>query len=364
MDRKPTRQSLIVLILAVVLGACLPQPAPVAPELVQGPPDPIPSPTAVEMLGAVVEGSSRFELQVPAPARPLIFPTALPEPETTWRPPPYAPPWSLGPYDHFFLGRPIQSNEVNWPNPQYRYGSTLLGEEDLHTGIDISASRGAPVVAAGAGKVVSAGYGLYRGVEDITDPYGLAVAILHDFGYEGKPLYSVYAHLGSIDVWPGQHVEAGEQLGVVGETGDASGPHLHFEVRLGENRYFSTRNPELWIVPYEGWGVLAGWVENSFGRPLYEQLIEITSLENGEHWNVWTYAQGTVLPDDHFGENFVISDLPAGPYEVLINFVGHALTAQFYLYPGRVNFLRFEGRDGFIIDPTATPANLDAPPGK
>ena len=357
------KHSLVSLMLAAMLGACLPQPA---PESGFPPPSPEPSPTAVvpQETQDLPEGGSRFELQVPAPALPLIFPTALPEPETTWRPPPYPAPWSLGPYDHFFLNRPIQSNEVNWPNPQYRYGSTLLGEEDMHTGIDISASRGAPVVAAGAGEVVSAGYGLYRGVEDITDPYGLAVAILHDFGYEGKPLYSVYAHMGSIDVWPGEQVEAGQKLGTVGETGDASGPHLHFEVRLGENRYFSTRNPELWLVPYEGWGVLAGYVENSFGRPLYEQLIEITSLETGEHWNVWTYAQGTVIADDHFGENFVISDLPAGPYEVLINFVGHALTAQFYLYPGRVNYLRFEGRSGFVIEPTATPADLSSPPSR
>lgn len=363
MIRKRNKHSMIMMIMAAVLGACLPQPAPAPADSAPPAPEPTASSVFVEIAVDAVEGSSRFELQVPAPALPLFFPTPLPEPETTWRPPPYTPPWSLGPYDHFFLLRPIQSNDVNWPNPQYRYGSTLLGEEDLHTGIDISAARGAPVVAVGAGEVISAGYGLYRGVEDVTDPYGLAVAILHDFGYDGKPLYSIYAHMGSIDVWPGQHVEAGEQLGIVGETGDASGPHLHFEVRLGENRYFSTRNPELWIVPYEGWGVLAGKVKDSFGRPLYEQLIEITSLETGEHWNVWTYAQGTVIPDDHFDENFVISDLPAGPYEVLINYVGHALTAQFYLYPGRVNFLRFEGRAGFTIEPTSTPANLEVPPG-
>jgi len=352
----------VLLIAAWGLASCGPATA-VAPVPV------VPTPSAaatpleqVEEPGAAPEGGSRHELQIQSDPLPVTFPTALPVPDVGWRPPPYPAPWSLGPYDHFFLTRPILSNEVNWPNPQYRYGSTLLGQEDMHTGIDISASRGADVVAAGAGEVVWAGYGLYRGLEDPGDPYGLAVAILHDFGFEGQSLYTVYAHMSSIEVWRGQRVQAGQRLGTVGETGDASGPHLHFEVRLGENRYFSTRNPELWIVPPEGYGVLAGRLENSFGWPLYEQLIQITSLESGQRWDVWSYAEGTVQPDDHFGENFVISDLPAGPYEVLVNFAGHALSAQFYLEPGRVNFIEFGGRNGFVIEPTATPPDLDQPP--
>ncbi|MFN2149503.1 MAG: peptidoglycan DD-metalloendopeptidase family protein [Anaerolineales bacterium] len=327
-------------------------PTPSAALPVMEPPDESPS----------AEGGSRLELQIPSEPLPVTFPTALPVPDIGWRPPPYTPPWSLGPYDHFFFTRPILSNEVNWPNPQYRYGSTLLGQEDMHTGIDISASRGADVVAAGSGEVVWAGYGLYRGVEDPTDPYGLAVAILHDFGYEGQPLYTVYAHMSSVEVWRGQRVQAGDRIGTVGETGDASGPHLHFEVRLGENRYFSTRNPELWIVPPEGYGVLAGRLENTYGWPLYEQLIQVTSLETDRRWDVWSYAEGTVLPDDHYNENFAISDLPAGPYEVTISFAGHAFSAQFYLLPGRVNFLQFGGRNGFVIEPTPTPPDMDQPP--
>jgi murein DD-endopeptidase MepM/ murein hydrolase activator NlpD len=302
-----------------------------------------------------VSGSAR-EAIIDAPPLPVQIPTALPAPDFGWRPPPYPPPWALTPWDHFFLGRPIPSNEVNWPNSQYRYGSTLLGLEDLHTGIDIGAARHTKVVAAGPGEVVWAGYGLYRGVEDRSDPYVIAVVIRHDFGYKNQQLYSVYAHLGSVTVMRGQRVEMGDELGAVGETGHASGPHLHFEVRLGDNRYFNTRNPELWIVPPEGWGVLAGRLENTYGRLLLEQLLQITSLETGQRWNVWSYAdEATLHPDSYYNENFAISDLPAGPYEVQINFAGRAYTAQFYLEPGLVNYIEFHGRNGFDVSATPSP---------
>lgn len=336
-------------------GAAAPEmvmPAPAQANMVDlQPPEAISVPSEAEP----ATGSAR-EASLDAPPLPVLIPTTVPEPDLGWRPPPYPPPWALTPWDHFFLGRPIPSNEVNWPNAQYRYGSTLLGFEDLHTGIDISAARYTKVVAVGSGEVIWAGYGLYRGIEDRSDPYGMAVAIRHDFGYNNQQLYSVYAHMGSMEVWRGKRVEMGDVLGTVGETGDASGPHLHFEVRLGENRYFSTRNPELWIVPPEGWGVLAGRMENTYGRLLFEQLMQIISLETGQKWNVWAYAdEATLHPDKYYNENFAISDLPAGPYEVQINFAGHTHTAQFLLEPGQVNYIEFHGRDGFLLDTVPTP---------
>ena len=356
------RGGFITLFVGLLLGACMP-PA-VSAEM--GNPELSVTPTATLAVELLVTPQSaegaRREAPIPAAPRPLVFPTTVPEPEVTWRPPPYPVPWAVQPQDHFFFGRPIPSGEVNWPNAQYRYGSTLFGAESMHTGVDMGAARGTHVLAAGPGEVVWAGYGLYRGLEDPTDPYGLAIAVRHDFGYEGQQLYTVYAHLGSISVWSGERVRTGDLLGTVGETGHASGPHLHFEVRLGENRYFSTRNPELWMVPPEGWGVLAGRIENSFGRDLREQLVQIRSLETDQRWDVWTYAEGTVHPDDYYNENFVISDLPAGPYEVRIDFVGRPFTAQFLLLPGRVNFLTFHGRTGFVIEPTPTPVDLTHPP--
>lgn len=300
------------------------------------------------------------------PARtplPVMFPTVAPSEELDWRPPPYPAPWALRAEDHYFFWRPIPSGQVNWPHPFYRYGSSYFGESAIHTGVDLGADRGAPVLAAGSGEVVWIGYGLYRGIEDTSDPYGLAVAIRHDFGYQGQELYTVYAHLQSIYVWDGQYVEAGEQLGTVGSTGDSDGPHLHFEVRLGENRYFDTRNPELWVVPPEGWAVLAGRVTDTYGNLLSEFPIKIQSLETDKKWEVWTYVLTTIHPDDFYNENFVISDLPAGPYKISIDFAGRAYVAYLTLYAGETNFVLFRGTKGLVVHPTATPVDRSNPPG-
>lgn len=267
-----------------------------------------------------------------------------------WNPPPYDAPLALRPQDHFYFRRPIPSGESTWLHPLYRYGNTHFGEEPTHTGIDIVADMGTPVLAVGEGEVVWVGYGLYRGIEDETDPYGLSVAIEHDFGYEGQRLFSVYGHLNHTQVHHGQPVRAGEVVGTVGNTGHASGPHLHFEVRLGENRYFHTRNPELWIVPPEGWGVLVGRILDSVGRPLVEYPIFVRNLETDRVIEIYTYAKEAIHPDGVFDENVVVGDLPAGPYEVKINYLGKAYTAQLYLYPGQTNLVTFRGRGGFALE--------------
>jgi murein DD-endopeptidase MepM/ murein hydrolase activator NlpD len=227
----------------------------------------------------------------------------------------------------------------------------------VHTGVDLDAPRGTPVLAAASGLVVWVGFGLYGGAPDPRDPYGLAIALQHDFGYQGKTLFTVYAHLQDSRVWLGQTVAAGQEIGSVGDTGNANGVHLHFEVRLGEDEYFATRNPELWMAPPEGWGVLAGRVLDTSGHPLAEQLIQIQSLDTRKRWEAWSYALSTVHADDVYDEDFVISDLPAGPYQVEIDFLGRPYTAQLLVRPGQTNLLTFRGRAGFKIEspPVSTP---------
>ncbi len=290
------------------------------------------------------------------------FPTAAVGPVSAWRPPPFTAPLAVLSRDHFYFQRPIPSGDVNWAHPLYRYGNTFFGLERPHSGVDLGAERGTPVLAAADGEVVWVGYGFYRGSPDPNDPYGLAISIRHGFGYKDQELYTVYAHLRRAFVWVGQRVSAGEVIGTVGETGHASGPHLHFEVRLGRNRFYTTRNPELWMVPPEGWGVLVGRAVDAAGVPLADHQVVVRSLETGRRWEVWTYAATSIHPDDELRENFVISDLPAGPYQVSLEVKRRLYVTELYVYAGQTNYVAFRERRGFTVEPTPTPADLNLPP--
>ena len=108
----------------------------------------------------------------------------------------------------------------------------------MHAGIDFTAATGTPIYATGDGKVLAkrkrggSGYGKY-------------VVIDHGYGYE-----SLYAHMSSVSVRPGQTVKRGEIIGKVGNTGLSTAPHLHYEVhRNGKkinpiNFFFNDLSPE------------------------------------------------------------------------------------------------------------------------
>ena len=320
-----------------------------------------PSPTTVVVVPdeAGQSNPGLLALALPTPAADPLrfsFPTPGPPPVSAWRPPLYPTPWVPTPYDHFYFARPIAADEVNWPLPDYRYGGVFLPDV-VHTGIDIPAPLDTPVLAAGAGRVTWAGYGLYRGVEDPTDPYGLAVAIKHSFGYNGQTLYTVYGHLEQVDVLVGQQVNTGDVLGLVGQTGQVTGPHLHFEVRLGRNNFFQTRNPELWLAPPEGWGILAGRLMDSNGELLRSQLISVHSKSTLQYWGVKSYGRGAAIGDDYYQENLVLGDLPEDDYVVWIPFEGSTYNLDVHISPGMVTYFRFHGKDGVEggLPPTPRP---------
>lgn len=288
----------------------------------------------------------------PTPALdPLVFefPEAEPAPVSAWRPALYPIPWAPTPNDHFYFSRPIAADEVNWPLANYRYGGVFFPGE-IHTGVDIPAPPGTPVLAAGDGKVIWANYGLYRRVPgDTSDPYGKSVMIQHDFGHKGERLYTVYGHLQEIFVPRGQYVKTGDILGLVGETGRVTGPHLHMEIRWGKQTFFDTVNPELWLVPPQGWGILAARIMDSRGGFLHNQELWITSVYTGQMWQAFTYGDGPVNRDEYYQENIVISDLPAGLYQLDTSFAGKPYTTTFKIFSGRVSFLSFRGANGFNL---------------
>ncbi|MGW6455645.1 peptidoglycan DD-metalloendopeptidase family protein [Streptomyces sp. NPDC055078] len=87
-----------------------------------------------------------------------------------------------------------------------------------HTGQDFAVGIGAPVRSVGAGRVRSVSCG---------GAFGIEIVVAHPGGY-----YTQYAHLASISVDQGEKVRAGQVIGLAGTTGNSTGPHLHFEVRL------------------------------------------------------------------------------------------------------------------------------------
>ncbi|MGW1126902.1 M23 family metallopeptidase [Streptomyces sp. NPDC002526] len=104
-----------------------------------------------------------------------------------------------------------------------------------HTGIDFPVSTGTSVKAITSGTVVTAGWG---------GAYGNQVVIKHADGH-----YSQYGHMSSLSVSAGQTVTAGQQVGLSGSTGNATGPHLHFEVRTGPE-YGSDIDPIAYLASH------------------------------------------------------------------------------------------------------------------
>jgi murein DD-endopeptidase MepM/ murein hydrolase activator NlpD len=292
----------------------------------------------------------------------LTFPASEPPLFSTWRPPLYPVPWAKSPQDHFYFTRPIAAGDTDTSLGDYRYGGMFF-EDVVHTGIDFIARVGTPVMAAGSGKVVWAGSGLFRGVKDAEDPYGLAVAILHDFSYQDQNLYTIYGHLDQINVAYGQLVQAGDRLGLSGETGKVTGPHLHFEVRIGKNGFFSTRNPELWLAPPQGWGILAGRVMNTGGLLVAGQQVTVASLSSSLTRSAKSYGLDSVNSDPYYQENIVISDLPAGIYEIRIAYAGVLRKQQVEIIPGLVSYFTFQGFRSFgPADPPSTQTEFTFPP--
>ncbi len=102
-----------------------------------------------------------------------------------------------------------------------RFGQCSSMWQSCHTGLDFAAPTGTPIMAAAPGVVVAAGFGVHGG------SYGNLTEIDN-----GAGVHTWYAHQSAIQVTVGQQVQAGQVIGLVGATGNVTGPHLHLEVRV------------------------------------------------------------------------------------------------------------------------------------
>lgn len=232
---------------------------------------------------------------------------------------------------HFLLSRPIEPPGRDSSDRTYPYGGTRGGLLDPHHGVEFVNPQGTPVLAAAEGIVVVAGsddkaiYGPYA------DFYGKVVVLKHELPGLDQPLYTLYGHLSEIVVMEGAQVKRGQAIGAVGATGWASGYHLHFEVRLGENNYAQTRNPELWLQP-DGedngqlHGALIGYILDENGQALGDLTIVVDyQPDSGENDRPTLYLSpyaGKTNGDDQWGETFAHANVPAGWYELSFVFGG------------------------------------------
>ncbi len=234
---------------------------------------------------------------------------------------------------HFLFGRPLAA-DAPAPSPDwvYLYGTTELGQYEVHHGVDFDRNPvGVPVYAVGDGTIVSAGddrQPLCGAAGQSTcgrflNFYGLVTVIRLDEAYQGRTLFALHGHMSRIDVQLGQQVKRGDPIGAVGMTGIAIGPHIQFEIRSGTNSYASTRNPMLWIEPLPGRGMLAGRYIDPAGKPVNGAIVDVYRAEEPAKFfrETETYGrddQPDVHSDEEFGENWTVNDLPAGEYIVRI----------------------------------------------
>lgn len=268
-----------------------------------------------------------------------------------------------------FLRRPIEPPDNNLADLSYPFGSTQSGLRDPHHGVEFLNGFGTPVRAAGDGNVIVAGTDIDptspHGVWPITfygpysNFYGNLVVIEHPLPQEvlqafpdlSGPLYTLYGHLSEIEVQVGQQVSAGQQIGKVGMAGIATGSHLHFEVRIGENTYKASRNPQLWLSPLTGPdgkpnGALAGRFIDSYGNSQEKDSIVLEYLPQGPDGPVGfqistvTYEEKGLIGQPPFAESFGLGDLPPGLYRITFPMDG-LRQELIQIFPGQITAATF-----------------------
>ncbi|MCY3798942.1 MAG: M23 family metallopeptidase [Chloroflexi bacterium] len=222
--------------------------------------------------------------------------------------------------EHNVLHRPIEltAGHTHWIDRTYTYGGTQQNLLPVHLGVEFVNARDTPVYAAKAGRVIFAGDDSKALIGPQLQYYGNVVILAHDLrSLAGSQVFTLYGHLNEIHVRAGQLVEDLERLGTIGSSGVAIGPHLHFEVRVGDALdYKQTRNPELWLQHYVDHGMIAGALRNEEGEAIHGWRITVRS--DSAKREVSTYGGGEVNSDPVWRENFTVSDLLAGEYEILV----------------------------------------------
>jgi hypothetical protein len=264
-------------------------------------------------------------------------------PNASWARRPAAP-------RHTWFKRPIALTDQPYIDQTYRFGSTMGGNFQPHQGVEFNNGNGTPVHAIGDGVVVHSGPA-ERGA--------LTVAIKHDKRLTAPDarlfVFSVYYHNSKLVAPVGQRVKAGDVIALVGNTGRATNDHMHLEVHA--TPFDSTRlivdpavryppyntNPELWIEPLPGTGMVAGQVWDSAGKPV--QQARIYGLVKPEPRETPFSFIETYGPRNHsdpvYQEHFGISDVPAGTYILGVEIGGKRVYRRVKVEAGKLSWVEF-----------------------
>jgi len=251
---------------------------------------------------------------------------------------------------HTWFKRPIALRDQPYIDQTYRFGSTMGGNFQPHQGVEFSNADGTPVHAIGDGVVVYAGPA-ERGA--------LTVAVKHDRQLKTDDrrlfVFSVYYHNSKLLAHVGDRVKTGDVIALVGNTGRATNDHVHLEVHASpfdstrlivdpEVRYppYNT-NPELWIEPLPGSGMIAGQVWDSAGKPV--QQARIYGLVKPEPRETPFSFIETYGPRNHsdpvYKEHFGISDVPPGEYVLGVEIGGTRVFRQVKVESGKLTWVVF-----------------------
>jgi hypothetical protein len=247
--------------------------------------------------------------------------------------------------------RPIALTDNSFIDQTYRYGSTMGGNFQQHQGVEFNNPDGTPVYAIGAGTVVYAGR---------AEQGALTVTLRHDttVNAQGRRyrVYSTYYHNSALKVRLGQKVRRGALIALVGNTGRATNDHLHLEISASPTDSLSavvdslqrfppyTTNPELWIEPLAGTGIVAGQVLDAAGAPVRQARI-YGILKRDPVETPFSYAE-TYGDKAHshplYGEHFAVSDVPPGTYTVGTEIAGKKVFRVVTVEAGKLTWVVFK----------------------
>ncbi len=251
-----------------------------------------------------------------------------------------------------WFARPIALTDNPYIDQTYRYGSTMEGKLQQHQGVEFNNPDGTPVLAIGAGRVVYAGPAAAG---------SLTVAIRHarTLTVDGarRAVFSVYYHNSRLQVKQGQRVAAGQPIARVGNTGRATNDHLHLEIHVAPPDAVAqvvdslerfppyTTNPELWIQPLPNTGIVAGRVLDASGRPVPgARIYGLAKPEPRETPFSYIETYGDrAHPHPLYGENFAVSDVPAGTYVLGTEIEGTRVYREVTVEAGKLTWVVFKG---------------------